>query len=134
MAVRKREPYRKLVLSSFDRRKLGLIAELTSQLCNHRLSSKLNLTKLILGSPTVTNRTVRNYLARLAITRKKSSCKPFLTPRHIRNRLEFCKKYRNHDLSKTIYSDKASFAMFSSTSHSLNTRQLRPTERFWAHL
>lgn len=63
-AARKRGSGRKLVLSGVDRRKIGLIAQLNPQLSNQRISSKLKQ----LGYPSVTNRTVGNYLARLGIT------------------------------------------------------------------
>ena len=106
-------------LTGTDRRKLGTVATANPRLSNSKLASRLNE----LGGPSISYRTVGRELVRLGYKRKTPLSKPNLTDSHIIKRLEFCRQFRCHDWSKTIFSDEASFSLYGNSRKLLGKSQ-----------
>ena len=58
--------------------------------------------------------TIQRRLRESGVTYRSPIPKPLLTERHILQRLQWARKYKNQDWSKVIFTDESSFSLFSS--------------------
>jgi hypothetical protein len=80
------------------------------------------------GSPRVSRWTVGRYLKSINWIKCLSQTKPMLTQEQKRKRLTWCLEHRNTDWSKMVFSDEASFQLFSNKTPVWMMKKKKKTE------
>lgn len=82
---------------------------------NPAISTRSLAVNLLQKEVQVSHQTVWNYLTQLGYKKRRADVTPMLTAEHMTKRVEWAKKYLNHDWSRTLFSDETAFQLFRNT-------------------